>query len=133
MYHAVQLYQACVLLGNVRPHRVMVPSLLCGTRVQVMSGWGVWYKLALHAEALQLIDMLFMPDRTALLLLLPVLQPNESVPLSEEPLLLLLLLLLLLVLVLWLTTSALQPWLQSHLYLRMALHTGWPAVMALVM
>ena len=109
----------------------MVPSLLCGTRVQVMPGWRLWDKLALHAEALQLIDTLVMPVKTALLLLLPVMQPKVSVPLSEEPLLLLLLLLLLLML--WLTTSALQPWLQSHLYLRMALHTGWPAAMALAM
>ena len=103
----------------------MVPSLLCGTRVQVMPGWSLWYKLALHAEALQLIDTLVMPVNTALLLLLPVLQPKVSVPLFEEPLLL-----LVLVLLLWLTQL---PWLQSHLYLRMALHTGCPAAMALVM
>ena len=102
----------------------MVPSLLWGTRVQVIPGWGLWYKLALHAEALQLIDTLVMPVKTALLLLLPVLQPKVSVPLFEEPLLL-----LVLVLLLWLT----QPWLQSHLYLRRALHTGCPAAMALVM
>lgn len=130
MYHAVQLYQACVLLGSVRPHRVMVPSMLCGTRVQVMPGWGLWYKLALHAEALQLIDTLVMPVKTALLLLLPVLQPKVSVPLFKEPLLLLLLVVLVLLLLLWLTQL---PWLQSHLYLRMALHTGCPAAMALVM
>jgi hypothetical protein len=75
----VQLYHACVLLGNVRPQSVMVPSPLYGTRVQFMPGWGLWYRLALHAEALQLKDMLFMPVKMAVLfLLLPVLQPIAS-------------------------------------------------------